>query len=191
MMDKHAPDICWNNRQSDTDHDDMQAASPAATTLSQTGMSPMTAEHPSAGSIGTLPPSTAEPEQSDRKGESEGGLDERACRRRFAEARVTLKSMTGSTYTGTLENISEKGCMISLDGGVPIKRGRVVSFRLIESENVVGRIVWSCLNKVGIQFSSPVAADVLEEHARSFLWQRLSLANLSCEPIRELPTRAP
>ncbi|WP_172835897.1 PilZ domain-containing protein [Porphyrobacter sp. CACIAM 03H1] len=107
--------------------------------------------------------------------------DERAFERHRTFIAVTLRGATGNVYPATIENISFAGCMASLQLADRIKRERVISVRFGASVHVIGRVVWSRNNQVGLRFTSlfdrnriaaderPTAEQEISSDARSAL----------------------
>jgi hypothetical protein len=79
--------------------------------------------------------------------------DERRAKRRFSDFEVTLWGTTGNRFVGVTENISENGCLISIQDGAELAAGRLIALTLPDDKVVSGSVVWSYKSTVGYAFS--------------------------------------
>ncbi|MEE4288100.1 MAG: PilZ domain-containing protein [Erythrobacter sp.] len=94
--------------------------------------------------------------------------DRRDGARRPVSIRATLRASSGIPVSGVIENLSEGGCALSLQGAkgaVPVPTGGAFSIRFGQLEAQSGWCVWGVDYRIGIRFDNPISSYVVDHLA--------------------------
>lgn len=102
-------------------------------------------------------------------GECDRDRDRRWAMRRKVEMEVAVTDTEGLSYSATLTDISEDGCMIRLASEQDLVGNRLHTVKIPGARGLAGYVIWCSGGKAGLAFSEPlypaqVEALVLNSH---------------------------